>query len=131
MKLFENQKALLRAIKKQGVVDRAEIQFLYTKTGGTGNSGAGAAHVIRRLVEAGYLWTATPEVPRWEVTIAGITASAEKEKGTTSVATPRTNNMWSGGVYDGAELRPFTGRRGALDAYKIPSMLYPKKKGGR
>lgn len=25
------------------------------------------------------------------------------------------------GVYDGADLRPFEGRLGALDAYKLPS----------
>lgn len=27
------------------------------------------------------------------------------------------------GIYDGKELRPYTGRPGAMDAYKLPSLM--------
>lgn len=27
------------------------------------------------------------------------------------------------GTYDGKELQPYTGRRGAMDAYKLPSLM--------
>ena len=33
-----------------------------------------------------------------------------------------TTNIWTQDLYDGAELRPFTGRHGSMDAYKLPSL---------
>ena len=30
-------------------------------------------------------------------------------------------NIWAAGSYDGAELRPFIGRAGSMDAYALPS----------
>lgn len=33
----------------------------------------------------------------------------------------RITNAGSKGLYDGRELRPFEGRPGAMDAYKLPS----------
>lgn len=32
-----------------------------------------------------------------------------------------TMNIWTSDVYDGAELRPFAGRPGAMDAFALPS----------
>lgn len=32
------------------------------------------------------------------------------------------NDVFKRGTYDGAELRPFTGRPGSMDAYALPSM---------
>jgi len=43
-----------------------------------------------------------------------------------AAAKPRArpiNNMTTGGVYDGADLRPFDGRPGALDALEMPSRM--------
>ncbi len=36
-------------------------------------------------------------------------------------ATTRVTNACQRGSYDGAELRPFDARKGAMDAYKLPS----------
>ena len=36
-------------------------------------------------------------------------------------ASPRTTTGGAG-TYDGAELRPYTGRPGSMDAYKLPSL---------
>ena len=43
----------------------------------------------------------------------------------------RITNATTSGKYNGAELQPFTGRPGALDAYKLPSrmsnrLVYPR-----
>ena len=41
-----------------------------------------------------------------------------------AIATPessRITNTGSKGLYDGRELRPFDGRPGAMDAYRLPS----------
>ena len=32
------------------------------------------------------------------------------------------NDAFKRGAYDGAELRPFTGRPGSMDAYALPSL---------
>ncbi len=37
-------------------------------------------------------------------------------------ATPRAHNG-AGTTYDGAELRPYDGRPGAMDAYRLPSRI--------
>ena len=38
-----------------------------------------------------------------------------------SKALPNTINPFEGDPYDGAELRPFDGRPGAMDAFRLPS----------
>lgn len=36
-------------------------------------------------------------------------------------ALPPASDLWDRGVYNGLELRPFTGRPGAMDAFALPS----------
>jgi len=36
-------------------------------------------------------------------------------------APPRSNNSWTEELYDGADLKPFEGRPGAMTAYSLPS----------
>ena len=38
-------------------------------------------------------------------------------------ATPSTSINKMLGLYTGAELKPFTGRTGAMDAFKLPSLM--------
>lgn len=38
-----------------------------------------------------------------------------------SKALPNTINPYEGDPYDGAELKPFDGRPGAMDAFRLPS----------
>lgn len=40
-----------------------------------------------------------------------------------AVATVRTAHLTAGGTYTGAELRPFDGRPGAMDAFALPSRM--------
>jgi hypothetical protein len=37
-------------------------------------------------------------------------------------AHPNQKNIWSEGHYDGAELKPFEGRPGSMDAFYLPSL---------
>ena len=41
-----------------------------------------------------------------------------------SIKTPANMIDKLAGKYDGKELRPFTGRPGAMDAYKLPSLMH-------
>lgn len=43
----------------------------------------------------------------------------------TSVARPREYH--SGDIYDGADLKPFDGRPGAMAAYGLPSLVYGRR----
>lgn len=43
--------------------------------------------------------------------------------GLTTVAAPRTAQLTAKGVYVGAELRPYEGRPGAMDAFALPSRM--------
>ena len=41
-----------------------------------------------------------------------------------SIKTPANLIDKMAGRYDGKELRPYTGRPGAMDAYKLPSLMH-------
>lgn len=41
-----------------------------------------------------------------------------------SIKTPPTMINKMSGIYDGKELLPYTGRPGAMDAYKLPSLMH-------
>lgn len=60
-------------------------------------------------VKRGYFINTPPELP----TVA--------DSAWLPVAGPREVNVMDQPPYDGAELRPFTGRAGAMDAYALPS----------
>ena len=52
--------------------------------------------------------------------VRGKSKFAKRER-PVNEATPPITNIWTTDIYDGAELRPYQGRPGALDFLKCPS----------
>lgn len=124
MELNDKQKAFLWALKDVGPLTIKGFSRLYREITGNTNH----YRFIFRGVEAGYLLPHTNGLQMWGTSRVGVSVSAPK--GAEGMATARAENLYERPSYDGAELRPFTGRHGAMDAYKIKSKLYPIEKGG-
>lgn len=121
MVLSDKHKAFLWALKEVGPLTMRGINKLYTEVVGNKN----AERFMQKALNEGYMVPHVNGLQMWGTSRKGANISAPKSEG---VALPRTNSLWALETYDGADLRPYTGRAGALDAYAIPSLLYPKGK---
>jgi hypothetical protein len=93
---------------------------------------AGAAPTLAHATLSRPISTWLNRVERFFATLYSLTAEGERairaadaaatEPSVPTVATPRTASP-SASVYQGAELRPYTGRAGALDSFAHPSRM--------
>lgn len=73
--------------------------------------------ILRENVKT-VLHAVTPlPTPKWNPEAPSRFAAKRQE----GAAAPRTNSWTTNTVYDGEELKPFTGRTGSMKAYAIPS----------
>lgn len=123
MKLTGAQKDFLLSLYGQGPQTVTALRKKFKEHTGSSNN---TERFVSNCMKAGYMFSQYAGLNMWGVSRIGLAAAKEGDK--TDAAAARTNSWRDGGLYDGAELRPFTHRAGALDALAIPSKLYPKQK---